>query len=99
LIEINQCSNEEIPPIHQDLEEAIAHFESIQVLGSISEERRQISALMQRNSQIMELLEIPQLFDTFIRNGYYEEAMDLKVKVKGFMLGSCFTAINSVSSC
>jgi hypothetical protein len=71
--EINQCSKEEIPPLHRNLKEAITEFGLLK--NSISEERGQISALMQRNSQVMELLEIPQLFDTFIRNGYYEEAM------------------------
>jgi hypothetical protein len=75
LSEINNCSNKEIQPIHQNLRETIGRFQSSQTLGSISKESSQISALMQRNSQITELLEIPQLFDTFILNGYYEEAM------------------------
>jgi conserved oligomeric Golgi complex subunit 8 len=31
------------------------------------------------NQSLMDLLEIPSLFDTLIRNGYYEESMDLQL--------------------
>lgn len=30
---------------------------------------------MNQQVQLLELLEIPQLLDTFTKNGYYEEAM------------------------
>lgn len=64
-----------IKPIQQSLQEEIERFLSHSVLGEITSERDKISCLLRRHTQIMELLEIPQLFDTFIRNGYYEEAM------------------------
>lgn len=50
---------------------------------SLVNERHQVNTLLSRHSQIMELLEIPQLIDTFIRNGYYEEAMYLPPKNLG----------------
>ena len=40
------------------------------------------SLILQYHTQLLELLEIPQLMDTCVRNGYYEDALDLENHVQ-----------------
>eukprot|EP00112_Aurelia_sp_Birch-Aquarium-sp1_P013295 Seg2816.3 transcript_id=Seg2816.3/GoldUCD/mRNA.D3Y31 product="Conserved oligomeric Golgi complex subunit 8" protein_id=Seg2816.3/GoldUCD/D3Y31 len=48
----------------------------------INARRKQNSMVLSRLTQLLEILEIPQLMDTCVRNSYYEEALELTNYVK-----------------
>lgn len=51
-------------------------------LDQFVDDKNRIELILNHHSKIVEILEIPQLLDTFIRNGYYDEAMELKNHAK-----------------
>ncbi|KAJ3331068.1 conserved oligomeric Golgi complex component [Blyttiomyces sp. JEL0837] len=61
------------------LEKACRQFEKSS--AEVMEDRRKMATVLAQHQRLLEILEIPQLMDTFIRNGYYEEAMDLQLHV------------------
>ncbi|XWS72427.1 hypothetical protein CRYUN_Cryun02cG0038600 [Craigia yunnanensis] len=55
--------------------------EFIESAEPILEERKMNQALLANHSTLLDLLEIPQLMDTCVRNGNYDEALDLEAFV------------------
>ena len=43
----------------------------------MTSERKMNNLTKSRYTELLELLEIPQLMDTTVRNGYYDEALEL----------------------
>lgn len=54
----------------------------VQQAEQIGAARRMNSLTLNRHTEILEVLEIPQLMDTCVRNGYYEEALQLAAYVR-----------------
>lgn len=46
-------------------------------VSTISHDRQMNNLTKSRYTELLELLEVPQLVDTTVRNGYYEEALEL----------------------
>lgn len=54
----------------------------VQQAEQIGAARRMNSLTLNRHTELLEVLEIPQLMDTCVRNGYYEEALQLAAYVR-----------------
>ena len=66
--------------ILESVEDACKDF--TKCLDQFVDDKNRIELILNQHSKIVEILEIPQLLDTFIRNGYYDEAMELKNHAK-----------------
>ncbi|KAK9101395.1 hypothetical protein Scep_024825 [Stephania cephalantha] len=80
---------EEVSSVDKHLESMIAEIpkltsgctEFIESAQQILEKRRMNQTLLANHSALLDLLEIPQLMDTCVRNGNYDEALDLEAFV------------------
>ncbi|KDP34072.1 hypothetical protein JCGZ_07643 [Jatropha curcas] len=80
---------EEVSSIDKHLESLITEIpkltsgctEFIESAEQILEERKMNQTLLANHSTLLDLLEIPQLMDTCVRNGNYDEALDLEAFV------------------
>nr|KAJ0214282.1 hypothetical protein LSAT_V11C400186400 [Lactuca sativa] len=79
----------EVSSIDKHLESLIAEVpkltsgcsEFIESAEKILEQRKMNQTLLANHSTLLDLLEIPQLMDTCVRNGNYDEALDLEAYV------------------
>nr|XP_017528893.2 conserved oligomeric Golgi complex subunit 8 isoform X1 [Manis javanica] len=60
-------------------QQSCRHF--VKEAEEISSNRRMNTLTLNRHTEILEILEIPQLMDTCVRNNYYEEALELAAYV------------------
>ncbi|KAK9099405.1 hypothetical protein Syun_026450 [Stephania yunnanensis] len=80
---------EEVSSVDKHLESMIAEIpkltsgctEFIESAQQILEKRKMNQTLLANHSALLDLLEIPQLMDTCVRNGNYDEALDLEAFV------------------
>jgi len=63
---------ENLPPLRQ----ACLDFES--EAKSLSMKRKSTSLVLARHTRLLEILELPQLVETCVRNGHYDEALELR---------------------
>ncbi|TDL21007.1 Dor1-domain-containing protein [Rickenella mellea] len=63
-----------------DLESKAREFTA--VTKDIQAERQKANLLIEQHDKLVDILEIPQLIDTCVRNGYYQEAMDLSAHAR-----------------
>lgn len=48
-------------------------------------ERRMVTTVLEHHEKLLDILEIPQLIDTCVKNGYYQEALDLASHTKSLV--------------
>ncbi|XP_069115887.1 conserved oligomeric Golgi complex subunit 8-like [Argopecten irradians] len=65
-----------LPDFSEECEKVMKQAEDINA------SRRMNTLTLQRHTQLLEILEMPQLMDTCVRNSYYEEALELAAHVK-----------------
>lgn len=92
-IQTSECSRhifKEFKQTEQQLDTIIEQFPQlldkcerfIVASASIGSARRLNTLTLKRNAQLLEILEMPQLMDTCIREGKYEEALELAAHVQ-----------------
>ncbi|KAI9024398.1 Dor1-like family-domain-containing protein [Phycomyces nitens] len=77
-----------------DLQSACKVF--TQQAQAIVEDRAKITRVLEHQNVLVDLLEIPQLMDTCVWNGYYSEAMDLASHVRLLLVQYPLPVIESI---
>ncbi|KAM8776594.1 conserved oligomeric Golgi complex subunit 8 isoform 3-T3 [Rhynchonycteris naso] len=70
------CLLDRLPSFQQSCRNFVKEAEEI------NSNRRMNTLTLNRHTEILEILEIPQLMDTCVRNSYYEEALELATYVR-----------------
>lgn len=65
-----------VPPLERECEAFAVSTRGIQ------QDRRKATLVLEHQDKLLDLLEIPQLVDTCVKNGYYQEAMELSAHAK-----------------
>ncbi|KAJ9107489.1 hypothetical protein QFC21_000943 [Naganishia friedmannii] len=78
------ASLEELRKAIPELERECATF--IQETSGIQADRRRAQIVLEHQDKLVDLLDIPQLVDTCVRNGYYHEAMELTAHTRQLVL-------------
>lgn len=76
------------------LQEACQSFS--ECAGEIVEERNKITRVIEQQNMLVDLLEIPQLMETCVWNGYYSEAMDLASHVRLLLVRYPLPVVQSI---
>ena len=68
-------------------------------VSTISHDRKMNNLTKSRYTELLELLEVPQLVDTTVRNGYYEEALELIEFIRKLeRVTSCFLLFQMITN-
>ena len=67
---------ENVTSLLPSLREKCSSFED--EATALSERRKRVSLVLAKHTRLLEILELPQLVETCVRNGHYEEALELR---------------------
>ena len=106
-IHANNC-RQDVDSTLDDLQDQLCDFletvpglyDACQVFGesaqTIADERSKITHVLEHQNVLVDLLEIPQLMETCVWNGYYSEAMDLASHVRLLLVRYPLSIVRSI---